>query len=341
LNESVATSGGEGVKIAELLTEYDQSLTTMLEGQVFTVTGTLDPTDSQPSRGKLYWYVVEDGARLKVCIAEREGQLSGQRVQVTGRLRRNVWRPRGYLELVLYVTRITALELPQEDWSGPLRDIGTQRQAAWPAVEQAIEHGIRAGMPPRVVLLVGTSAQVDQDVRAAVHEHASAYQLIVERVSMLDPVAVAEAVSVPRSDVALIAMVRGGGDGLSVFSDRQVCAAVAQTVSVPIVSALGHAGNEPLIQAMVHHAFDTPSLFGTWLKARAVAATDETARQVASLEGQREQLQQKLQAAEETRRAIEAQVQKLEQRQKTYHLVWGVVAVVVILVVILIVLGAR
>jgi hypothetical protein len=149
LNESVATSGGEGVTIAELLTEYDQSLTTMLEGQVFTVTGTLDPTDSQPSRGKLYWYVVEDGARLKVCIAEREGQLRGQRVQVTGRLRRNVWRPRGYLELVLYVTRITALEFPQEDWSGPLRAIGTQRQAAWPAVEQAIEHGIRAGMPPR------------------------------------------------------------------------------------------------------------------------------------------------------------------------------------------------
>jgi hypothetical protein len=61
LNESVATRGGEGVKISALLTEYDQSLTTMLEGQVFTVTGTLDPTDSQPSRGKLYWYVVEDG----------------------------------------------------------------------------------------------------------------------------------------------------------------------------------------------------------------------------------------------------------------------------------------
>jgi hypothetical protein len=72
-----------------------------------------------------------------------------------------------------------------------------------------------------------------------------------------------------------------------------------------------------------------------------VAATDETARQVASLEGQREKLQQELQAAEETRRATEAQVQKLEQRQKTYHLVWGAVAVVVLLVVILIVLGAR
>jgi hypothetical protein len=151
----------------------------MLEGQVFTVAGTRDPTDSPPSRGKLYWYVAEDGARLKVCIAERDGQLSGQRVQVTGRLCRNVWRPRGYLELVLYVTCITALEPPQEDWSGPLRYIGTQRQATWPAVEQAIETRICAGMPPRVVRLVGTSAPVDQDVRAALHEHAGAYQLIV------------------------------------------------------------------------------------------------------------------------------------------------------------------
>ena len=134
---------------------------------------------------------------MKVCIDKRAGHLSGQRVQVTGRLRRNVWPPRGYLELVLYVTRITASEPPQEDWSAPLRDIGTRRQGEWPTVERAFENHLRAGMPPRVVLLVGTSAQVDQDVRAALGEHTGAYQLIVERVSMIDPVTIAEAVAVP------------------------------------------------------------------------------------------------------------------------------------------------
>jgi exonuclease VII large subunit len=161
--------------------------------------------------------------------------------------------------------------------------------------------------------------------------------LLVERVSMTNPVAIAKAVTAQRPDVDLIALVGGGGDWLSVCSDRQVCAAVAEAVGVPLVSAVGHAENHPLVEAVVHQAFDTPSLFGTWLKARAVAATDETARQVASLEGQREQLQQVLQAAEVTRRAAEAQVQTLQRRQKTYY--WGAVAVVVIVVSLMILIA--
>jgi hypothetical protein len=42
------------VKASELLTAYDQSLTAKLEGRVFTLTGILEPTGSQPPGGKLY-----------------------------------------------------------------------------------------------------------------------------------------------------------------------------------------------------------------------------------------------------------------------------------------------
>jgi hypothetical protein len=54
--------------INELLTAYDKSLTTELEGQVFTLTGTLMSNDRKPWGRQLYWHVVAEGARLKVCI---------------------------------------------------------------------------------------------------------------------------------------------------------------------------------------------------------------------------------------------------------------------------------
>jgi hypothetical protein len=127
------------VTIDEVLTKYHQSITTELEGQVFTVTGTLEPTDRQPWGRKLYWYVVADGARLKVCIDQRDSHLSGRSVEVTGRLGRALRRWMGDLELLLTVTHITALGPPTEDWMGPLRAIGAQRRDEWPAVAQGIE----------------------------------------------------------------------------------------------------------------------------------------------------------------------------------------------------------
>jgi hypothetical protein len=53
LSGSGATIGGTDVTIDEVLTKYHQSVTTELEGQVFTVTGILEPTDRQPWGRKL------------------------------------------------------------------------------------------------------------------------------------------------------------------------------------------------------------------------------------------------------------------------------------------------
>ena len=287
----------------------------------------------------MYWYIVADGACLKVCIEQRDSHFSGQQVEVTGRLSRALRRWSGDFELLLTVTGMTPIGEPTEDWMRPLRAIGTRRQGEWPTVAQTIEQRIRAGNRPRVLQILGTGAGVGSDVYKALGTHAEAHHLTEQRVSMINPVAIAKAVTTPRG-VDLIALVGGGGDWLSAYSDRHFCTAVAETAGVPIVSAVGHEGNHLLVKAVVHQAFATPSLFGIWLKERAVAAIDETAQQVAALEKAREQLEQKLQAEGTTRRLAEAQAQTLQRRQKTYNVAWGVVAGVII-VGLLIMLMAR
>ena len=57
------------------------------------------------------------------------------------------------------------------------------------------------------------------------------------------------------------------------LSDRQVVEAVVYHMPVPIVSAVGHDVDQPLIQDVVHRAFATPTALGTWLADRAKGAT--------------------------------------------------------------------
>ena len=97
-----------------------------------------------------------------------------------------------------------------------------------------------------MLMFFGTSSIVDKDVLAALGQQARVYQIVRQRIPPTDPAAVAAALSVQEVDADLVAIVRGGGEGPSALSDRQVIDAVAHQVPIPIVSAVGHEVDRPL-----------------------------------------------------------------------------------------------
>jgi hypothetical protein len=262
----------DALNVSQFLTAYNASLTNVFKHKTLTITGILDPKNNTIYNGKLYWYLVDGGARLTVQIPERSRDLSGRRVKVTGRPTPRLWKERGEFEVTLYVESITPLDPSPEDWIGPLRPIGEQRRSSWPAIERSIENQILAGDRPRVLMFCGTNSIVDEDVLAALGQHAHAYHIDKRRIPLTDAAAVAAALSVQKVDADLVALVRGGGDGFSALSDRQVVHAVAHQVPIPIVSAVGHAVDQPLIQELVYRAFPTPTALGTWLADRVTEA---------------------------------------------------------------------
>jgi exonuclease VII large subunit len=132
-------------------------------------------------------------------------------------------------------------------------------------------------------MLLGTSSIVDQDVRSAVGQHARACQIIEQRIPLTDPAAVASALPVQKLGADLVAIARGGGDGISALSERQVIEAVAHHVPIPIVPAVGHAVDQPLIEELVHRAFPTPTALGTWLAERVTAALRRRKRRMSAV----------------------------------------------------------
>ena len=77
----------EPLNVYQVLAAYNASLTNVFKHKALTITGILEPKNNTSYGGKLYWYLVDGGARLTVHIPERSGDFSGRRVQVTGRPR--------------------------------------------------------------------------------------------------------------------------------------------------------------------------------------------------------------------------------------------------------------
>jgi exodeoxyribonuclease VII large subunit len=298
--------------VSQFLAAYNASLVNALELKASTITGVLEPrSDKIYGRGELYWVLVDGGARLTVRIPERNRDFSGRRVAITGQPRRRPNENRGGIEVILHVEDIKPLDPTPEDWIGPLQPIGEKRRSSWPAIERSIESRILAGDQPRVLMFFGASSMVVKDVGAALGEHARAYHIEERRIPLTDPAAVAAALSVQDVDADLVAIVRGGGEGISALSDRQVIDAVAHHVPVPIISAVGHAADRPLIQDLVHRAFPTPTALGTWLAARATGAIH--ARDAVALDHMREReaMQRELKDLTEEAKALRRRVRRM------------------------------
>jgi hypothetical protein len=192
------------LNVSQFLAAYNASLANVLELKVSTVTGILEPKNNTIYRGELYWYLVDGGARLTVRIPERYRDLSGRRVEVTGQPDRHTNEDRGAIEVILRVQRITPLDPTPEDWIGPLRPIGEQRRSSWPAIERSIKSRILAGDQPCVLMLLGTSSMVDEDIRAALGQHEKAYHIERRRIPLTDPAAIAAALSVQKVNADLV-----------------------------------------------------------------------------------------------------------------------------------------
>jgi hypothetical protein len=95
--------------------------------------------------------------------------------------------------------------------------------------------------------------------------------ITIKHISIKTPAEIITALSeksIHSKDFDLVAIIRGGGDGIDIFDyDEGLLKAIAE-VEIPIVSAIGHMRNRPLVQELVDHAFDVPYAFGIWLKER-------------------------------------------------------------------------
>ena len=121
-------------------------------------------------------------------------------------------------------------------------------------------------LPAAIGVICGHEAAVRADIESVVAARFPGYPMVFWETTVSGPGAVDNIVAAlseldRRPEVEVIILARGGGDSTQLlpFSDEELCRAVCAT-STPVVAAIGHDGDRPLVDEVADLRCGTPSL---------------------------------------------------------------------------------
>jgi exodeoxyribonuclease VII large subunit len=195
--------------------------------------------------------------RVPAAALRRSRVVHGERVLVTGRLD---WQAdRGSVQLL-------AEEVVPVGEGAVAAMVEAARQAL--AADGVLDRARRPlpRLPRLVGVVCGAEAAVRRDIEAVVADRFPGFPLRFRECTVSGPGAAAgieaallELLADPGVDVVVLA--RGGGDATQLlpWSDEQLCRAVAGA-SLPVVTAIGHEGDWPLVDEVADVRCGTPSM---------------------------------------------------------------------------------
>ena len=230
----------------------------------------------QPGRGTSYsgsFYATLRDEASDACMTLvvpgllRTRLRSGVLIQGYGFIARKVVPASGRIELHIHLD--TLLEAPQPAFSEEdVRALELQQQKAligYRDVEAVLRARLLAGDAPRIIFLIGKTAIIDADILHQLGAAATAYELHFHRVNLHSERAILDALNDYDDDnTDLLAIARGGGDGVEVFNSCALAEACLD-LTPPLLTAIGHKDDVTLVQRIADRAFITPTALGQFL----------------------------------------------------------------------------
>jgi len=216
----------------------------------------------QTGRTGRQWFTLRDRASqvsVSVPVARRSRcrVVAGERVAVTGRLEwTNDW---GQLQLVAEEV------VPVGEGAIAALIAETRARLGADGLLDRPRHTIPL-LPRAIGVICGHEAAVRADIESVVLARYPGYPVTFVTTTVSGPGAVDNLVSSladldVRPEVEVIILARGGGDSTALlpFSDEGLCRAVA-AMATPVVAAIGHDGDRPLVDEVADLRCGTPSI---------------------------------------------------------------------------------
>lgn len=159
--------------------------------------------------------------------------------------------------------------------------IGSKRLKDSDYVQNVILHALRKSHKIRLLIITGERAITVTDVMRSLGSAKSYYLIEEKRINFSQAELICETLT--KADQAgrydIIALVRGGGDGLGVFSNTRVLKTAASVKRACLVTALGHFDDQSAVDRVADHICGTPTDFGYFLAGAAYEVRKEYYRQ--------------------------------------------------------------
>ena len=283
--------------------------------------------------GGLIWYdeikSVYDNSKLKAIVPTgiRDQINHGDLVQLSGTIGKSLNDYTGQIELQLRVSGLEGkkenvltdeekerLDLIQKKAAKGSRSVDTKLEAILYGDERK----------PKVALVYAEASITDEDFRAGVQAASGRIDFEEVRQSFGNAEGFRQMMKdLDRSEAYdIICVIRGGGSGLDVF-DKPPMVSVLLEMITPVITAIGHEADTPLICKLSDRNIGTPSLLGQYFKDMVESVNEKKTRSHAALtEKIKKQFQQQLEAGqkqnEELQKRLTALTKTQEESQKQH-----------------------
>jgi exodeoxyribonuclease VII large subunit len=131
-------------------------------------------------------------------------------------------------------------------------------------VDGLIRSKISNGEPITINILFGKNAIIDSDIKHQLKEAIGYYKMHFLKINLGSEKEIIENLIHYSNKCEILAIARGGGDGLEVFNKPEVIE-TALSLQTPLLTAIGHEQDITLLQKVADKGFITPTALGQYL----------------------------------------------------------------------------
>ncbi len=259
------------ITVSTLLTLYANSLSSTMDGQLIVVEGFFSDNDNKLYGQYYYDEIISKEKQHKITIqitpSVKSKLVSGSYYNFQGYLSRGQSLDNNSKLSVYY--RVTKILEHKEDVQKVTKveyDIIRARfDREFPIIQDILLKKIEKEQKPTLDVITGIQSTSHDDYMNQLHDK-EYYTIRHHKCNLSSKTGIVEFLSSYNfADSDLLIILRGGGSGLEVFDEIELCKRAIE-LPIPFITGIGHDEDKTLLQRVSDMGFSTPTAVGVFLQ---------------------------------------------------------------------------
>lgn len=255
---------------------------------------------------------------LQLTRQQRQELSNGNLVMVGGLLGRNITN-KGYIQLVMKVSRISIIQNQAIDEDEIKRMELRQKKASsgFKNVDAILEQKLFADARPKIALVLAQSSITISDFNSGINAAKSAIDFEEFRVPFSNKdILIRTLQEIDRRDFDVIALIRGGGEGIEKLDVPDIIETVV-SLNTATIAAIGHVEEKLFVKQVVDKVASTPNGLGQYLSEMVEKVAESKSKSRAVLTEQiKKQFQEQIVAGQKQNKELQEKLKILTDNQK-------------------------
>jgi exodeoxyribonuclease VII large subunit len=259
------------ISVSTLLSLYANSLSSTLDGQLLNVEGFYSDNNNKLYGQYYYDEIISKEKNHKITIqitkSLKSKLTSGSYYNFQGYISRGQSLDNdSRLKVFFRVTKILKLEEKIQLISKVEYDIVQARfERDFPLISDILSEKIEQGQHPVLDVVTGIQSTSKEDYLGQLPDY-SYYEIRHHKCNLSTKDELLNFISTNDfNDTDLLVILRGGGSGLEVFNEIDLCKKMIE-LPIPFITGIGHDADKTLLQKVADRGFSTPTAVGGFLQ---------------------------------------------------------------------------